>query len=114
MAKPKKGPATVTSSLEPVVHCVSISQLCFKVGRVTVPPSVVMALNGMGPAAAYERMQAMVDEGTIKKFMTGGWREEKDVWWEEEDEDVQMLRRVRAEAMEGMRVGLESAKFYGI
>ncbi|KAF9017436.1 hypothetical protein BDZ89DRAFT_1074821, partial [Hymenopellis radicata] len=97
-----------------LVHCVSISQLCFKVGRVTVPPSVVMALNGLGPGVhAYERMQAMVEAGTIKKFMTGGWREEEDRWWEAMGEDVEALRRVRAEAMEGMRVGLEGAKFYG-
>jgi hypothetical protein len=48
------------------LHCVHISQICFKIGRVTVPPTIVLASNGFSsppsppppPASSGTKIQA--------------------------------------------------------
>ena len=100
--------ASVLQAGEPdgsILHCVHISQTCFKMGRVTIPPALVLATNGFaapppggpsttpggGPAppAAYshanppphwERVKALrcPPHGNMKtfaSFLKGGWRE---------------------------------------
>jgi len=66
------------SLLDPkaTVHCVSVSSYCFKIGRVTVPPRIVLASCGFGnpDKGRWERVEKMRKEGTIKDFLRGGWK----------------------------------------
>ena len=90
-----------------VLHCVTVSQLCYKLGRITVPPAVVLAGAGLGaqfvrkdsepatgtsiPTNDDERAKAFwsvlrdmrkVERGTkwtkMQETMRGGWREAGD------------------------------------
>jgi hypothetical protein len=45
------------------LHCVSISQLCFKHGRITVPPAIVLAGNGY---CAYPTSSTEMDDNKTK------------------------------------------------
>ena len=86
------------------LHCVSISQLCFKHGRITVPPGIVLAASGFSapplpssegstqgyshsnPPPHYPHAQALLSWGANRKyreFMRGGWRDvpEAERWW---------------------------------
>ncbi|KDQ50801.1 hypothetical protein JAAARDRAFT_41745 [Jaapia argillacea MUCL 33604] len=86
------------------LHCLSISQLCFKHGRVTLPPSIIFALNGfcLPPAPTYadaafangdakvrrysltnlpphwddvRSMLAISNRRKLREFLRGGWRD---------------------------------------
>lgn len=98
-----------------MIHCVSVSILCCKIGRVTVPPALILALNGFtvkeghnreNPPEAYKRLQAMGKD--VKKFLTGGWREEKERWWDEELKSDELDERFKR--FEGIRLGMEHFK----
>ena len=85
------------------LHAVSVSLGCFKIGRITVPPPVMLPYNGLSspssgsgdfsctnPPPHWHHVRALLAKshgGSIKKmqeFMKGGWRDipEKDRWWE--------------------------------
>ncbi|KAF9012867.1 hypothetical protein BDZ89DRAFT_995540 [Hymenopellis radicata] len=102
-----------------LVHCISVSQLCFKIGRVTVPPALILALNGFtakdgydrkNPPKAYLKLREM-GKG-VKGFLTGGWRAEEEKWWEEELGGPGGEVKERLRDMEGIRLGMESLKAY--
>ncbi|WVO18019.1 hypothetical protein L204_105717 [Cryptococcus depauperatus] len=61
-----------------VVCCLSISEYCFKMSRVTIPPRIVLWLSMQSPSKeGQERARAVVmsrDAG--KGFLRGGWKEE--------------------------------------
>ncbi|KDQ21709.1 hypothetical protein BOTBODRAFT_61344 [Botryobasidium botryosum FD-172 SS1] len=59
-----------------VVHCVSVSTYCFKIGRVTVPPRIALVTSGFGNPnkGRWERVQKMRKDNTIKDFLRGGWK----------------------------------------
>ncbi|PSR78464.1 hypothetical protein PHLCEN_2v7407 [Hermanssonia centrifuga] len=100
--------AQLVPSEEPdgaTVHCISVSELCFKIGRITVPPAVVLAAEGFSrlppppssapspmqtparysltnPPPSFARSQSLqlpdVSKGhlkTFQKFLKGGWKE---------------------------------------
>ncbi|KIY69913.1 hypothetical protein CYLTODRAFT_208691 [Cylindrobasidium torrendii FP15055 ss-10] len=99
------------------VHCICVSINCAKIGRVTVPPMLVLAQNGFtmragyskeNPPPAYVRLRDM-GKG-VKKFMTGGWREEPTRWWEDEFDAPELA--ARQENFEGLRNALETCKTY--
>lgn len=89
------------------LHAVSISQYCFKHGRVTVPPRVALTLAGFGtfPAARHrwDKLLALRDDKKkMKDIMRGGWRDEDggDVtlgegFWEFEEFEREGVRRGR-------------------
>ncbi|KAF9005136.1 hypothetical protein BDQ17DRAFT_1353889 [Cyathus striatus] len=115
-----------------ILHTVSVSLCCFKVGRITVPPSLVLAMNGYcdpAPAGAQpysrtnppphwqkaKKVMSKPDGGSMKKMaelMKGGWRDvpEEERWWEEAFRGVEELRRVRLAELELIRKGMESAR----
>jgi len=87
------------------LHAVSISLGCFKIGRITVPPAVMLPYNGLSsspsnstnndysstnPPPHWHSVQSLLAKshgGSIKKmqeFMKGGWRDvpENERWWE--------------------------------
>ena len=114
------GTGTSTPRRAPIVepdgallHCVAVSQLCFKWGRLTVPPAVVLASDGFTKPyceaegegindpikGAYSRThpppnwlnsqslrvppQGSMDD--FRAFLGGGWRDVPDGerWWED-------------------------------
>jgi hypothetical protein len=89
------------------LHCVSISTLCFKSGRITVPPGIVLASCGFSappppssslgngaqvyysrsnPPPHYVHVQDFLSlrgSRRFREFMRGGWRDvpEAERWW---------------------------------
>ncbi|GLB45721.1 putative thioesterase-like superfamily protein [Lyophyllum shimeji] len=111
----KAAAASLASGAEPdgaVLHTISISQCCFKIGRITVPPALVFAVNGFStpPPPASSPSVASVATGyshadppphwqaaktlrskplggswrKLKELLEGGWKDvpEGERWWE--------------------------------
>ncbi|KAK0205239.1 hypothetical protein DFS33DRAFT_1326818 [Desarmillaria ectypa] len=108
---------------EAVVHCVSISQVCFKIGRITVPPALVLALSGCSegnytranPPPGYLVAQKIVVEGQAKDILKGRWKcvPKSERWWEEAfGESIEKIRMERLAAMEDIRLGMQREKAY--
>ncbi|KIJ61754.1 hypothetical protein HYDPIDRAFT_95850 [Hydnomerulius pinastri MD-312] len=82
-----------------ILHCFSISRVCFKVGRVSVPPAVVLACEGFSkpstsgsyssPPLHWSHAQALRSLSdslrNYRLFLTGAWRDvaEEERWWNE-------------------------------
>lgn len=110
------------------LHTIVISQLCFKVGRITVPPQLVLGVNGFTGAEGYSiasphpewanaRKQMLKPYGgntkKLKGLLIGGWREvpEGDRWWDHAlGETVEAQRLKNLALIEGLRKGLEAAR----
>jgi hypothetical protein len=61
-----------------VVHCVAISKYCFKLGRLTVPPRIALCISGFGvDRRNWIRSAALQESGEMRRFLEGGWREQK-------------------------------------
>ncbi|KAH8093148.1 hypothetical protein BXZ70DRAFT_442136 [Cristinia sonorae] len=61
-----------------VLHCVAISRYCFKLGRLTVPPRIALGVCGFGEDRTnWNRSAAMQAQGTLRRFLEGGWRDQK-------------------------------------
>ncbi|KAG7440731.1 uncharacterized protein BT62DRAFT_909821 [Guyanagaster necrorhizus] len=109
-----------------IVHCISISQFCFKIGRITIPPALVLAINGFSigdysvenPPPSYVAAKHLLehaDPKAMKKFLTGGWRHvpEEERWWEVAlGGDIEKMRVERLTAMEEIRLGMDAPKAY--
>ncbi|KAF8124368.1 hypothetical protein EV363DRAFT_1343478 [Boletus edulis] len=83
------------------LHCFTVSRLCFKMGRITVPPAIVMACEGFSKppeTGSYSRRSppphwvhphalrhASGSLDVYRRFLAGGWRDvvEDDRWWVE-------------------------------
>ena len=95
------------------LHCVSVSEFCFKMGRITIPPALVLALNGFSVSPPPESELAQMGATkyshahpppnfvkslelqapdapfghtkTLQNFLRGGWRElpEGERFWED-------------------------------
>ncbi|KAF9061737.1 hypothetical protein BDP27DRAFT_1428657 [Rhodocollybia butyracea] len=129
--------AALLASEEPdgaTLHTVTVSQMCFKMGRITVPPAIVFAANGLGappapsaldtysatnPPPHWSQVQAISSRthgGSIKKlrdFFRGGWKDvpEGERWWEEAmSGGVEVRRRRNLETLELLRRGMEGAR----
>lgn len=81
------------------LHCFTVSRLCFKMGRITVPPAVVMACEGFSkppkdgsyshqsppPHWAYPHALRNASDSleVYRRFLAGGWRDvpKGDRWW---------------------------------
>jgi len=109
------------------LNCVAISEICFKVGRVTVPPALVFALNGFSGASTSDKpyshenappymvkvRELLANPKDAQAFLRGGWRElpVEERWWEEAlGGAVEEKRRVSLELIQGVRRGMEGAK----
>ncbi|SJL10149.1 uncharacterized protein ARMOST_13533 [Armillaria ostoyae] len=106
-----------------VVHCVSISQVCFKIGRITVPPALVLTLSGCSDGnytrtnlpPGYLAAQKAVAEGQAKDLLKGGWKRvpKSERWWEGSfGEDIEKTRAERLSVMEDIRLGMQRANAY--
>jgi hypothetical protein len=118
-----------------ILHTIVVSQCCFKMGRITIPPALVLAANGMTGARGYShatphpewineaRKLRAVSEGgslrTLRKFLTSGWKEVqeaarkegKKAWWDEAmGDEVEETNRRNLAFVEGLRFGMEGAR----
>ncbi|EMD40440.1 hypothetical protein CERSUDRAFT_111045 [Gelatoporia subvermispora B] len=75
--RPKHNPRKVRED-GTVLHCVAISRYCFKMGRITVPPRIVLSICGFGSDRSnWVRSETMKSQGQLRQFLEGGWRSEK-------------------------------------
>ncbi|KAJ7485010.1 hypothetical protein B0H11DRAFT_1861802 [Mycena galericulata] len=62
-----------------VLHCTAISRYCFKMGSLTVPPSVAFGTCGFGSDSTnWTRSEEMQQAGKLRNFLRGGWRDHVD------------------------------------
>jgi hypothetical protein len=121
-----------------IIHAVSIVHICFKSGRITVPPAIVLATNGFSvppppsesstaPSAAYSSTNPPPHWTSVKElaspkyggnfskylaFLGTGWKDlpENERWWETAMGGEIETRRAAAMAdLSGLRRGLEAA-----
>ena len=111
-----------------ILHTVVVSQMCFKIGRITVPPALAFAMNGFTNVPGYSHTEphpewAKVQEllckphggsaRKAKKFLEGGWREvpEGERWWEQViGGEIEATRIRNLEKVDHLRRGLEGAR----
>ena len=115
------------------LHCISVSELCFKVGRITVPPALVFACEGFsGPPpsgaqpytlanppphflAAQSMQKKDLAKGhlkTFQSFLKGGWRDVPpgERWWENAfGPEIEERRKKNLEAIYGITTGMDAA-----
>jgi acyl-CoA thioesterase FadM len=117
-----------------ILHCVAISYICFKHGRITVPPGVLLPCEGFSkppstasaapfsstnPPAHWKKAQALRvapsgSMSTFTKFLKGGWRDvpEDERWWEDAlDGPIEEQRKANLEILDPVRKGMEGARF---
>ncbi|KAH9927893.1 hypothetical protein B0H21DRAFT_838213 [Amylocystis lapponica] len=118
---PPPPPPPVLNTPEPdgaTLHCVSVSTICFKLGRITVPPALLFACEGFAgadtlkDAAHAEHVRALRggDLGALRAFLAGGWRAVPpgERWWEAAmGGAVEARRAAGMRVVEGLRAGLE-------
>jgi len=110
------------------LHTIVISQLCFKIGRITVPPGIVFAVNGFtgvsGHSLANPHPEWSEAERTmsghlggsskkLRKFLAGGWKDipESERWWDKSlGERIEAQRVKNISMIEGLWKGLEKAR----
>ena len=110
------------------LYTIVISQVCFKIGRITVPPGIVFAANGFtgvsghslaNPHPEWSEAERIVSghlggsPKKLKKFLAGGWRDipESERWWDKSlGERIEAQRVKNISMIEGLRKGLENAR----
>lgn len=114
-----------------IIHCIALSQVCFKIGRVTIPPALVFASDGMTTATSlppspshvrsslatnvpphwdHVRKLRLDKEGFVK-LLTGGWRgiPEGERWWEDAFRGEGEARRLaNLQVLEIIRKGMDA------
>ncbi|CAL1697551.1 unnamed protein product [Somion occarium] len=119
------------------LHCIAISECCFKIGRITIPPSLVLAVEGFtappaitelgkgvkfepyshaNPPPHWEKVRALRtahDLRPLQTFMKGGWKKvpEDQRWWDLALKGVEGKRRANLELIDGIHQGMEGAKY---
>jgi hypothetical protein len=119
-----------------ILHCVAVAQICFKWGRITTPPAVVLASEGFtkpygdgdsvdsasvrsyshaNPPPNWIESQSLriPPHGSMNKFRTflmGKWRDapEGKRWWEDTlGGSIEGKRQANLEILESLKLGLE-------
>jgi len=119
-----------------VLHCVAISCICFKHGRITVPPGVILPCEGFSkppsttsdtsfssthPPPHWKKAQALrlAPSGSLPafaNFLKGGWRNvpEGERWWEDAlDGPVEEQRKANLQIFDHIRKGMEATRSIG-
>jgi hypothetical protein len=99
-----------------MVHCVSVNVMVFKHGRITVPPALVFAGEGLGTTPeqgtlARERAMELGLRG-MRELYRGGWRtvpEGRERWWDEAMNGLEERIERRVGQVKGVREGLDGA-----
>lgn len=128
--------ASLSARSEPdgaTLHCVVITEVCFKVGRITVPPAVALASDGycVRPPASEDReryslanppphmdkiraLKARGDFKPMQAFYRGGWRDvpEGERWWMSAlGGEIEERRRLNLDLVCGVQRGMEGARY---
>ncbi|EEB92501.1 hypothetical protein MPER_08977, partial [Moniliophthora perniciosa FA553] len=101
------------------LHTISISEMCFKMGRITVPPAVVYATNGLASSPSstqtYQKVREMLGSrdglGKLREVYKGGWKEPE--WKELIDEafaSVDGIVKERAAVLSSVKRSLEETR----
>jgi hypothetical protein len=63
-----------------LVHTVAVSTFCCKIGRLTIPPAVVLSACAYGTEADHARYLALQKQGpkAMVKYLKGGWKDDPD------------------------------------
>ncbi|KIK91758.1 hypothetical protein PAXRUDRAFT_830552 [Paxillus rubicundulus Ve08.2h10] len=117
-----------------ILHCVAVSLLCFKYGRITIPPAVVLGAEGYtkppcpdscissyshaNPPPNWVKSQAIRVAPTgnmpnFQAFLKSGWRDvpESERWWEKAlGGPVEEKRRANLDILESLKSGLDHAR----
>ncbi|CAE6449335.1 hypothetical protein ACGC1H_000200 [Rhizoctonia solani] len=99
-----------------LIHCIAVSTYCFKHGRITVPPRVVLAMCGFslteaGDKSNWTNANILRDRRSVRisDFLRGGWKSEGNQFWEASPKvEAERARRVAhlkklTEGMDGLR-----------
>ncbi|KAJ1300415.1 hypothetical protein OPQ81_005235 [Rhizoctonia solani] len=99
-----------------LIHCIAVSTYCFKHGRITVPPRVVLAMCGFslteaGDTSNWTNANSVRDRHSahISDFLRGGWKSQGNKFWEASPKvEAERTRRVAdlkklTEGMDGLR-----------
>ncbi|KAL5485579.1 hypothetical protein ACEPAI_6620 [Sanghuangporus weigelae] len=95
------------------LHCVAMNEVCFKNGRVTVPPALALASAGCGLSQEkWEEVKKLRSGRRMRELLVGGWRDVPDHerWWEEAMFQFEDDRVRRLNVLKGMREGLEATR----
>ncbi len=110
------------------LHTIQITQICFKIGRITVPPGLVLAADGFtgfpghslaNPHPQWAQAKRAMSRPMggsprkLRELMTGGWKNvpETERWWDQALGDAVEERRVKNLAlMECLRKGIDGAR----
>lgn len=135
----KAAAASLVATEEPdgaTLHTIAVSEVCFKIGRITVPPALAIAANGLSappsefgsslveysktnPPPHWAKAKAVMSvpaggsTKALKELFTGGWRNvpESERWWDQALSGVvEQRRKARLEAVSVLRSGMEGAK----
>ncbi|KAF9645069.1 hypothetical protein BDM02DRAFT_3120809 [Thelephora ganbajun] len=109
-----------------MLNCVAVSETCFKIGRITVPPSIALVMNGISqpptgtpyshenPPPYWNKVKELTsDPRAIRAFLSGGWREvpPAERWWEHAlTGSIEQTRKTNLELLDGLRRSMEGAK----
>lgn len=120
------------------LHCIGISECCYKINRITVPPVLVMACEGFSappqissskaggirfepyshtnPPPHWTHVRSLRPTNDLRKlqaFLKGGWREvpEDQRWWETAFAGIEEKRKLNLESIKGVHDGMEAAKY---
>ncbi|KAG0708711.1 hypothetical protein DFH29DRAFT_979345 [Suillus ampliporus] len=116
-----------------VLHCVATTYICFKHGRITVPPGIILPCEGFSnppstasaapfsptnPPAHWKKAQALrvAPSGSMPafvEFLKGGWRDvpEGERWWEDAlDGPIEEQRKANLRIFDSIRNGMEEAR----
>ena len=81
---------------EETLHCIAVSQHCFKIGRISVPPALVLACAGVGlMTEKWEQVKG--DRRRRMELYKGGWKDipAGERWWDQAlapDENLRVKR----------------------
>ncbi|KAF6756163.1 hypothetical protein DFP72DRAFT_894752 [Ephemerocybe angulata] len=129
-----KSVSNIISAEEPdgaTLHTITVSQLCFKIGRITVPPELIFAINGFTahsppsldtpfshsnlPPHMEEVRKLNTGRGGRKSmgaFLKGGWRQvpQGERWWEQAFEGLRERNARNLAEVEQLKKGLEGSR----
>lgn len=96
------------------LHCVAMSRTCWKIGRITVPPTLALASAGWGlDKDQWAHVTKMRYSLKMPAFLRGGWKQvpREERWWEQAlgKPEIEERRRRNMEVINSMRDGLEGA-----
>ncbi|CAE7085804.1 unnamed protein product [Rhizoctonia solani] len=101
-----------------LIHCIAVSTYCFKHGRITVPPRVVLAMCGfslteVGDENNWTSANALRDRRSyrISDFLRGGWKSEENKFWEASPK-VEAERMRRAADLKKLTEGMDGLRMY--